>query len=223
MLLQRVLISSSSKRSSWALNSFAKKSSSSNENEDERESSVEVPDLEEIELTMDDAVSSLATALAAIRSGTPSPAMLDSVKVSAYETTMALSHVGQVSVRDGSMLVVNVFDPSVVPAVEKAIQAANLGLNPVSDGQVVRVPVPKLTAETRAKLSKDAAKATENAKARVRGLRQQAVSAARAAEDEGLMSEDDLRRMEKDIQALTDSANKALAAALAAKQDDLTQ
>ncbi len=153
---------------------------------------------------MEKALERLRRELARVRTGRANPAMLDDVKVEAYGASMPLKQVGTVTVADARLLVVKPFDRNTIPAIEKAIGAAGLGLNPQNDGVVVRVPVPALTAERRKELVKQVHELGEEAKIAVRKARRDANELLKAAAKDKEISEDDLERGKDAVQKLTD-------------------
>lgn len=153
---------------------------------------------------MDGAIESLKRDFAGLRSGRASPALLEPVRVEAYGSEVPLTQVGNIAVPEARMLTVQVWDRTLVGAVERAIRDAGIGLNPASDGQLVRVPIPMLTGERRAELSKLAGKYAEGAKIAIRGVRRDGMDQTKALEKKGGISEDELKVWSDDIQKLTD-------------------
>src|SRR5277367_2020510 len=139
---------------------------------------------------MDGALETLRREFAGLRSGRASPALLEPVRVPAYGNEVPLNQVGNISVPEARMLTVQVWDRSLVGAVERAIRDAGLGLNPASDGQLVRVPIPQLTTERRAELSKAAHRYAEACKVSVRGVRRDGMDQVKAMQKKGTISED---------------------------------
>lgn len=170
---------------------------------------------------MDGALESLKRDFAGLRSGRASPALLEPVRVEAYGSEVPLSQVGSVAVPEARMLTVQVWDRTLVTAVERAIRDAGIGLNPSSDGQLVRVPIPMLTGERRAELSKLAGKYSEGAKIAVRGVRRDGMDQTRAFEKKKTISEDELKVWSDDIQKLTDGFIKRIDAMFAEKDKEI--
>lgn len=177
--------------------------------------------LDEFRAKMQTSVSVLLREFSGIRTNRASPKLLDSVRVEAYGNQMPLSQVGTVSAPDARMLMVQVWDKSMVKAVEKAIQESDLGLNPSVDGQVIRVPMPLLSEERRQELSKVAARFSEEAKIAVRNVRRDAIDSFKKKEKDHEITEDDLRQLSDKIQKLTDQHIKEIDEALASKQKDI--
>jgi ribosome recycling factor len=153
---------------------------------------------------MKKALESSRRELAGIRTGKASPALLDTVKVEAYGQTMSLKEVGQVSAPEPRLLVVQPWDKALIKAVSRAIQLADLGLNPTDDGAVVRIPIPSLTEDRRKDLVKLVAKLTEEGRVHVRQVRHDVNKDIKHRQDEGVHSEDDAKRLVAEVQKLTD-------------------
>ncbi|TMQ72035.1 MAG: ribosome recycling factor [Candidatus Eisenbacteria bacterium] len=142
--------------------------------------------------------------LSGIRTGKASPALLDTVRVEAYGQTVSLKEVGSVSAPEARLLVIQPWDKGLIKAVSRAIQLAELGLNPTDDGTVVRVPIPALTGERRAELVKLVAKLTEEGRVHVRQVRHDVNKDIKHQQDGGTLAEDDAKRLTADVQKLTD-------------------
>ncbi|MGN1392691.1 MAG: ribosome recycling factor [Succinivibrionaceae bacterium] len=170
---------------------------------------------------MTKAVEALKVVLSKIRTGRAQPALLDSVMVDYYGSQTPLRQVAQVNVEDARTLVVNVFDRNSAGAVEKAIMNSGLGLNPVSAGTTIRVPLPPLTEERRKELIKVVRAEVENFKVQIRNLRRDANTAIKALLKDKQISEDDDRSAQEDIQKLTDSFIKETDVLLADKEKEL--
>lgn len=179
------------------------------------------PLLDRFDTRMKGAVDALAQELQGIRTSRASISLLDPLKVEAYGSLVPLAQVGTVSAPDARMLVVQVWDRSMVKPVEKAIRESDLGLNPAVDGQTVRIPMPPLTEERRQELSKVAAKYAEEAKVAVRNVRRDALDSFKKSEKEGELTEDDLRRLTDETQKLTDQRIKTIEDLLEKKQKDI--
>jgi ribosome recycling factor len=172
---------------------------------------------------MDGALETLKREFAGLRTGRANPALLEPVRVEAYGTAMPLSQVGTVGVPESRMLTVQVWDRSMVSAVEKAIRDSGLGLNPSSDGQLVRVPIPILTAERRTELAKAAGRYAEGAKVAVRGVRRDGMEQVKAYEKKHEIGEDIAKTWHDEIQKLTDQYIKRIDDSLADKERDIKQ
>jgi ribosome recycling factor len=158
----------------------------------------------EVKKRMDQAVEHLRRELAGVRTGRASVSLLDSVHVEAYGALMPLNQVASLSVPESTLIVAQPFDHSLMGAVEKAIRAANLGLNPANDGKVVRVPLPPLTEERRKELSKHVHKLAEESRNGVRQVRRDANDRLKKLLKDHLISEDDERRALEEVQKTTD-------------------
>ena len=160
--------------------------------------------LVEAEERMKKVVEAVRRELAGIRSGKASPALLDTVRVEAYGQPVPLNQVGQVSAPEPRLLVVQPYDKSLVKAIHRAIQQADLGLNPTDDGIVVRVPIPTLTEDRRRDLVKLIAKFAEEGRVHVRQVRHEAIHELKKLGKDGALPEDEERRLEAETQKLTD-------------------
>ncbi len=170
---------------------------------------------------MDGALDSLKRDFAGLRSGRASPALLEPVRVEAYGSEVPLTQVGSIAVPEARMLTVQVWDRTLVTAVERAIRDAGIGLNPASDGQLVRVPIPMLTGERRNELSKLAGKYAEGAKIAIRGVRRDGMDQTKALEKKSVISEDELKTWSDDIQKLTDGYIKRIDAMFSDKDKEI--
>lgn len=156
-----------------------------------------------------------------LRTGRASPAILDSVSVSAYGSMMPLKQVANVGVEDARTIRVTPFDPSLVKDIERGIAAANLGLGTVADGTTVRVTFPELTSERREQLVKAAKQKLEEARKAVRVARDEAWSDIQAKEREGALTEDDKFTLKEELQKKVDMANEELEAAFKKKEAEM--
>lgn len=159
---------------------------------------------QEAEEKMQKSIESLRRDFATIRTGKANPALLDKVTVDYYGTPTPISQMANISAPEARMLVVQPWDKSAVPNVEKAIMKSDLGLNPSSDGTVIRLVLPQLTQETRKELVKKVKKKAEEAKVAVRNIRRDANDELKAAEKTKEISEDECKNAQDDIQKLTD-------------------
>ena len=172
---------------------------------------------------MQGALDVLHAEFSGLRGGRAATGMLDPVQVDAYGAKMPLNQVGTVSLPEPRMLSVQVWDKGMVKAVEKAIRDAGLGLNPQTDGALVRVPVPALNEERRAELSRVAGKYAESARISVRNVRRDGLDGLRKMEKDGQLSQDDLRHEEKEVQKITDGMIGSIDDALAHKEQEIMQ
>ncbi|EDQ00830.1 ribosome recycling factor [Shewanella benthica] len=161
------------------------------------------------------------TQMAKVRTGRAHPSLLDSIKVSYYGSMTPLKQVGNVTIEDSRTLAVSVFDVSMIKAVEKAIMTSDLGLNPMSAGAVIRIPLPSLTEERRKDLIKVVRAEAENSRISVRNVRRDANSDVKVLEKEKECTEDDVHRTEDEIQKFTDAHIKQIDDLLSAKEAEL--
>jgi ribosome recycling factor len=178
-------------------------------------------DMADLKRRMEGAIQKLHDDFAGLRTGRASANMLDPVQVDAYGSMMPLSQLANVTTPEPRMLIVNVWDKSMVKAVEKAIANSNLGLNPAADGQTIRVPVPELSEERRKELGKVAGQYAENAKVAVRNVRRDGMDSLKKQEKDGDISEDDHRRLGEEVQKLTDKYVADADKVLAEKEKDI--
>jgi ribosome recycling factor len=183
----------------------------------------EKPVLSRYKDRMDKAVSALKEEFGGLRTGRASATLLDQVHVEAYGATMPINQVGAVNVPEPRMITVNIWDRAMVGAVEKAIRSAGLGLNPMVDGQTLRIPIPPLTEERRRDLAKIAGKYAEQQRIAVRNVRRDANDDLKKAEKGGAISQDELKRMEAEVQKLTDEAIRRVDEALNIKEQEIMQ
>jgi ribosome recycling factor len=172
---------------------------------------------------MEGALETLKKEFAGLRTGRASPALLEPIKVEVYGTEMPITQVGTIGVPEPRMLTVQVWDRAAVSAVEKAIRDAGLGLNPASDGQTVRVPLPPLTAERRAELARLAGKYAEAARVAIRAVRRDGMETLKKLEKDHEIGRDVHRDWADEVQKLTDGYIRKVDEALAAKEADIKQ
>lgn len=180
-------------------------------------------DLDDISRRMAGALESLRKDLAGLRTGRASISLLEPITVDIYGAQMPLNQVGTISVPEPRMLTVSVWDRSAVKAVEKAIRDSGLGLNPQTEGQTVRVPLPELSEERRRELTKVAGKYAEAARVAVRNVRRDGMDALKRAEKDHEISEDEHKRLADKIQALTDARIREIDEAVAQKEKEILQ
>jgi ribosome recycling factor len=183
----------------------------------------EDPIIKDLRRRMDGALEVLRKEFAGLRTGRASASLLDPVVVEAYGNTMPLNQVGTVSVPEPRLIIVQVWDRGNVKATEKAIREAGLGLNPQTEGQTLRVPIPDLNEERRKELTKVAAKYAEQARVSVRNVRRDGLDLLKKQEKDHKIAQDQHRKLDKDIQALTDETIKKIDALLAQKDKEILQ
>jgi ribosome recycling factor len=181
------------------------------------------PELSRFRDRMDKAIVALKEEFGGLRTGRASVSLLEPVHVDAYGSSMPLNQVAAISVPEPRMITVNVWDKSMVGAVDKAIRSAGIGLNPVMDGQMLRVPIPPLTEERRRDLAKLAGKYAEQQRVAVRNVRRDAMEELKKLEKDGAISQDDHKRMGDEIQGFTDQAVKRIDEALKIKEQEIMQ
>lgn len=179
--------------------------------------------LKDIRKRMDGAVSALKTEFSALRTGRANAALLDGITVSAYGSDTPLNQVGSVNVPEPRMMTVNVWDKTLVAAVDKALRQSNLGINPVVDGQTLRIPMPPLTEERRKDLVKVAGSYAENAKVAVRNVRRDGMDMLKRLEKDGSMGEDEQKAHANDVQKATDDVIDTIDEALKTKSAEIMQ
>ena len=183
----------------------------------------EKPVLSSYAQRMDKAVQALKEEFASLRTGRASANLLDQVHVDAYGSQMPLNQVGSISVPEPRSISVSVWDKGLVVSVEKAIRNAGLGLNPVVEGQNLRIPIPPLTEERRRELAKVAGKYAEQQKIAFRNVRRDAMDDLKKAEKDNVITQDEHRRMDVEVQKLTDDAVKRVDEALKTKEQEIMQ
>ena len=181
------------------------------------------PDLKDIQRRMSGAVEVLRQEFGGLRTGRASTSLVEPVTVDAYGSQMPLNQVASVSVPEPRMLTVQVWDNGMFKAVEKAIREAGLGLNPQTEGNMIRLPIPDLSEERRQELTKVAAKYAEQARVSIRNVRRDGMDLLKRLEKDGEISQDDQRRFEKDIQKMTDDTITEVDQALATKDKEIMQ
>lgn len=177
----------------------------------------------DLERRMDGAVEVLHKEFGGLRTGRASTSLLDPVTVDAYGQAMPLNQVGTVGVPEPRMLTVQVWDKGMVKSVEKAIMDAGLGLNPQSDGQLIRIPIPPLNEERRKELAKVAGKYAEDTRVSVRNVRRHGMDELKKLEKDNEISEDEHRQYSDEIQKMTDANVAKVDEALAHKEEEIMQ
>jgi len=179
--------------------------------------------LKDLRRRMDGAIEALRKEFGGLRTGRASASLLEPVQVPAYGNTVPLAQVASINVPEPRMITVQVWDRGLSKAVDKAIREAGLGLNPQTEGQTIRVPIPELNQERRRELTRVAAKYAEDARIAVRHVRRDGVEALRRLEKDGDISQDEHRKVEKDVQQLTDDHIKRIDETLAQKDKEILQ
>jgi ribosome recycling factor len=182
-----------------------------------------LPTQREARTQMEKAVEAVRREFGTVRTGKASPSLLDTVRVDAYGSKLPLNQVATVSVPEPRMLVVQTWDKGLMSAVEKAIRSAELGLNPASDGNVIRVPIPPLNEERRREMVRLVHKLAEEGRIAIRHARQEANKAVRALEQAHEIGEDEARRRLDEIQKLTDEHIARVDQLLKAKEEEVME
>jgi len=179
-------------------------------------------DLDALQRRMDGAMTSLKMEFASLRTGRASAQILDPIQVDAYGEMTPINQLGTVNVPEPRMVVINVWDKGMINKVEKAIRESGLGINPVTDGPLIRLPIPELNEQRRKELTKVAAQYAESAKVAVRNVRRDGMDQIKKAKAAGL-GEDDQKMYADEVQDLTDKAIAAIDKALETKQAEIMQ
>ncbi len=177
-------------------------------------------DLDDLERRMEGALAALRQEFASLRTGRGSASMLDPIMVDAYGQMTPINQLGTVNVPEPRMVTVNVWDKAMIQKVERAIRDSGLGINPQTDGPIIRLPIPELNEERRRELTKVAAQYSEQARVAIRNVRSDGMDQLKKAKAAG-MSEDDNKMWADEVQALTDKGIAAIDRALEAKQQEI--
>jgi len=178
-------------------------------------------DLGDLKRRMQGAVASLRHDLGSLRTGRASATLLDPIQVDAYGSAMPVNQVATVSVPESRLLSVQVWDRGMVHAVEKAIRDSDLGLNPLTEGQVIRLRIPEMTEQRRKEMAKVAHKYAEEARIAIRHVRRDGIDLLKKLKKDGVMSEDDERRHEQEVQKATDQSIAEADGLLASKEKEI--
>jgi ribosome recycling factor len=179
-------------------------------------------DLDALQRRMDGAMNALRTEFASLRTGRASASILEPIQVDAYGQMTPINQLGTINVPEPRMVVINVWDKGMISKVEKAIRESGIGINPVTDGPLIRLPIPELNEERRKQLTKVAAGYAENAKVAIRNVRRDGMDQIKKAKAAGL-AEDDQKMYADEVQDLTDKAIAAVDRALESKQAEIMQ
>jgi ribosome recycling factor len=179
-------------------------------------------DTDDLQRRMEGALGALRTEFASLRTGRASASMLEPITVEAYGQRTPINQVGTVNVPEPRMVTINVWDKSMVNAVEKSIRESGLGINPQLNGTIIMLPIPELNEERRKELTRVAAQYAEHARVAVRNIRRDGMDQVKKAKSDGL-SEDDQKFWEDEVQSLTDTMIKAVDTSLEKKQAEIMQ
>jgi ribosome recycling factor len=177
----------------------------------------------ETEANMKKTIEVVKRELASLRAGRATPALLDKITVNYYGTPTPINQVANITAPEARLLIIQPWDKSVVPEVERAILKSDLGINPTSDGTVIRLAIPQLTRERRQELVKVVKKKAEEGKVAVRNVRREANDLLKASEKKGEISEDELRRTQDEVQKMTDKYIKEIDQITANKEQEIMQ
>jgi ribosome recycling factor len=180
-------------------------------------------DMDDLQRRMEGALSTLKSDFGGLRTGRASTTLLEPIMVDAYGQQMPMSQVGTISAPEPRLLSVQVWDKGQVSFVEKAIREAGLGLNPMADGQMVRVPLPELNEERREELVKIAGKYAEQGRVAVRNVRRDGMDQLKKGEKDGEISQDEQKSLSDDVQKLTDEYISKIDEALSQKEAEIRQ
>lgn len=179
--------------------------------------------LDDYKKRMDGAITALSHEFGGLRTGRASATILDPITVEAYGAVTPLNQVANVSVPEPRMISVQVWDKTVVQAVDKAIRASNLGLNPIMDGQTLRIPIPPLTGERRTELAKVAGKYSEQQRVAVRNVRRDAMEHLKKLEKDHVISQDEHKRLNDEVQKITDEHIRKIDEMSRHKEEEIMQ
>ena len=180
-------------------------------------------DLDDVRRRMQGAISALKHDLGSLRTGRASPNLLDPLQIEAYGQSMPIGQVATVSVPEPRLLSVSVWDRSMVHAVEKAIRDSDLGLNPLTEGQTIRLRIPEMNEQRRKEMVKVAHKYTEEARIAVRHVRRDGIDLLKKMKKDGVLGEDEERRQEEQVQKATDQSISEVDNILAGKEKEIMQ
>ncbi len=177
--------------------------------------------LDTVEENMKKSEEALKNAFTAIRTGKASPSLVEGLTIDYYGSATRLRDIAGITTPEPRLLVIQPWDATAVSAIEKAILASNLGITPMSDGKTIKLPIPPLSEDRRAALSRQAKTETEDAKVSLRNIRREGNETAKKAQKDGMLTEDELKKMLDDIQKLTDKYIAQFDVILAAKEKEL--
>ena len=177
--------------------------------------------IEQLDQKMISAVKHLDREFSAIRTSRANPSMLDNIFADAYGSKTPLNQLGNISITDSSTITIQVWDTSIIKNIENSILESDLGVNPQIDGQIIRIPIPKLSEERREVLTKVAAKYAENSKVVIRNLRRDFIDSQKELKKNSEISEDDLKKILNEVQKLTDSSIEKIDELLKVKKEDI--
>ena len=177
--------------------------------------------MSDLENKMNSAITHFEKELNSLRTSRANPSMLDNILVDAYGSRTPLNQLGNISVQDASTITIQVWDSSLIKSIEDAISESNLGINPQTDGQLIRLPIPKLSEERRKEIIKIASEFAENSKVAIRNIRRDFVETSKSEKKDLNLSEDDLKRKLNEIQKITDNNIEKIDKILELKKTDI--
>ena len=177
--------------------------------------------LREMQKKMDKTIEFFQSELAGIRTGKASPALVENLAVDYYGTTTRLREIAGISTPEPRMIMIQPWDPGAVPAITKAINVSALGITPISDGKIIRLPIPELDEERRKDLIKTTKKIAEDNRVAIRNIRREVNDELKKLQKDGLISEDDLHRITDEVQKLTDGHIKKIDSLLKTKEEEI--
>ncbi len=177
--------------------------------------------MDDLESKMSSAVLHFEKELNSLRTSRANPSMLDNIFVEAYSTKTPLNQLGNISVQDASTITIQIWDTSLIKSIEAAITESNLGINPQTDGQLIRLPIPKLSEERRKEIIKIASEFAEKAKVSIRNIRRDSIDENKAEKKNSNLSEDELKKKINDIQKITDKNIEKIDKILEEKKIDI--
>ena len=177
--------------------------------------------IEQLNQKMINAVKHLDKEFSTIRTSRANPSMLDNIYVEAYGSKSQLNQLGNISIPDPSTITIQVWDSSIIKNIENSIMESSLGVNPQTDGQIIRIPIPKLSEERREELTRVASKYAENSKIVIRNLRRDFIDSQKDLKKNSEISEDDLKKILNEVQKLTDNSIEQIDELLKVKKEDI--
>ena len=177
--------------------------------------------MSDLEIKMSSAILHYEKELNSLRTSRANPSMLDNISVDAYGSKTPLNQLGNISIQDASTITIQIWDASLIKLIENAITESNLGINPQVDGQLIRLPIPKLSEERRKEIIKIASEYAENSKIAIRNIRREFIETSKNEKKESNLSEDDLKRKINDIQKITDENIEKIDKILETKKIDI--
>lgn len=175
----------------------------------------------ETDSSMEKAFEYMTHEFSAVRTGKASPGLVENLEIEAYGSQMKLKQLAMITTPESRLLVIQPFDASTMRDIERGIKESKLGINPIVDGKLIRLPIPSLTEERRRDLVKATKQMAEEARVRMRSARREGMDALKKAQKEGSISEDDLESYEKEIQKITDTFVRKIDEAFAGKEADI--